>query len=87
MREVSVPLHRSAGLDVVAFGASLHDPDADDLIRAFDSLDHLEASEAAFYRSDAWRSGPRQAIVDRIATSLKVVTEVEDGALETMRRP
>lgn len=37
MRNISVPLHQAAGIDVVTHGQSQHDPDSYVLIRAFDS--------------------------------------------------
>lgn len=86
MRDVSVPLHRRAGMDVVAYANSLHDPDAYVLIRAYDDLHHLKVSQEAFYGSADWRTGPRAAIVAMISTSLKVVTEVPVDAVEAMRR-
>ena len=86
MQTLSVPLHRSAGMDVVAYGKSSHDPDAYYLIRAYDDLPHLEASQEAFYKSDAWRSGPRAEIIARIATSLKAVVPMSLEAIEALRR-
>lgn len=86
MMDVSVPLHKSVGMDVVAYGNSADDPDRYFLIRAYDSLDHLEASQSAFYASDAWRSGPREAIVRRIESSLKSVLRLSHEAVEGMRR-
>lgn len=86
MNEVSVPLHRSVHMDVISYGSSLHDPDAYYLIRAYDSLDHLNASQDAFYKSEAWRSGPRTDIIDRIDTSLKSVLVLDLEAVEALRR-
>ena len=37
MKEVSVPLHRSVGMDVISYGISAHDDDAYYLIRAYNS--------------------------------------------------
>ena len=51
MREVSVPLHRASGLDVVAYGPSLDDADRYFLIRAYRSLDDLTSSQETFYAS------------------------------------
>ncbi|WP_062115482.1 NIPSNAP family protein [Aureimonas sp. AU40] len=90
MHETSVPLHRRHGMDVVAYGPSLHDPDAYVLIRAYRSLDHLRDSQDAFYLSEDWREGPRSAIVERIEASLKAVSELPAAsvdALRGMRRP
>lgn len=86
MRDVSVPLHRRAGMDVVAYANSLHDPDAYILIRAYDDPDHLRASQDAFYASADWRTGPRAAIIGMISTSLKVITEVPVAAVEALRQ-
>lgn len=53
MVEISVPLHHEAGIDVVAFGCSLHDEDSYYLLRAFDDIEHMKASQEAFYGSKA----------------------------------
>lgn len=85
MRETSVPLQNAVAIDVVRFGNSAHEADRYYLIRAFDSLAHLEQSQASFYASDAWRSGPRQSIIDRIETSMKSVIELDAVAVEALR--
>ena len=43
MHEVSVPLHTRNGIDVVAYGNSLHDPDSYYLIRAFEVKNRWKA--------------------------------------------
>lgn len=85
MEDVSVPLHRKVGIDVVRFGNSLHDVDSYFLIRAFDSVEHLETSQDDFYKSEAWRTGPREAIIERIERSIKSVLIVNNVALDAMR--
>lgn len=82
--ERCVPLLQRWGVDVVAFGPSLDDDHAYYLIRAYPSLEELRRSEEAFYGSDAWRHGPRQAVLDRIDTYLSVVVEMD--ALTGARR-
>ena len=62
MAEAALPLLLSHRVDVVAYGPSRHDPDAYYLIRAFDSLEHRDHSEEAFYGSAEWRQGPRDAV-------------------------
>jgi len=86
MVEESAPLHRDAGIDIIAFGNSMHDEDSYYLIRAYDDPEHLEASQEEFYRSDAWRSGPRAAIIDRIQTSMKSVLMLTDTATDGLRK-
>ena len=51
-------------------GAEFHRTVVDDdsyyLIRSYPSLEERQRSQDAFYGSDEWRHGPREAIVSRI---------------------
>ncbi len=72
------PLLASAGLSVIAYGLSLVAEDGNEtayLIRSFVSLEERDAQEAAFYGSDAWRQGPREAVVSRIESLHTVVLQ------------
>lgn len=86
MQEISVPLHQKIGMDVVAFGNSLHDSDAYYLIRAYDSLEQLNLTQDRFYASDAWKKGPRADIIQRIASSLKTVMPLDSKSIEKLRQ-
>lgn len=55
------------------FGPSLDDDDSYYLIRAYPSLAELQRSQKAFYGSEEWRLGPREAIVSRIESDRSVV--------------
>ncbi|HEV3241048.1 MAG TPA: NIPSNAP family protein [Casimicrobiaceae bacterium] len=81
----SMPLLDKFGTEVVAFGQSVHDPDAYFLVRAYDSLDHRRQSQEAFYSSDAWRNGPRQSIVELIDTDWDIVLWLSSTAVDAMR--
>nr|WP_248623456.1 NIPSNAP family protein [Citrobacter koseri] len=85
MQEISVPLHRRYGIDVVSFGNSLHDPDCYYLIRAFDSAEKMAAVLNDFYASDDWRSGPREDIIRSIGTSIKTVMNLPSESVEGLR--
>lgn len=85
MKNVSVPLHQASGIDVVAYGNSLHDSDAYYLIRVFESLENLETVQERFYQSEAWRKGPREAIIEKIGSSLKTVVMLPEEAVEVLR--
>lgn len=85
MKEQSAPCHRAAGMDIVSFGNSVDDNDAYYLIRAYEDLTHLNASQTHFYSSPAWREGPRQAIIDRISVSVKTVMLLSDSAIDGLR--
>jgi hypothetical protein len=71
--EESLPMLERRGVDVVAFGPSVDDDDLYYLIRAYASLEERQRSQDAFYGSDEWRRGPREAIVSRIESDISVV--------------
>lgn len=85
MQEISVPLHRRHGIDVVSFGNSLHDPDCYYLIRAFDSAENMTAVLDAFYAGADWRNGPREDIIGSIETSIKTVMNLPPESVEGLQ--
>ncbi|EEX0935326.1 NIPSNAP family protein [Escherichia coli] len=85
MREVSVPLHAKNGIDVVAYGKSLHDADSYYLIRAFESEEQMKSVLDDFYASAGWRSGPREAIISRIELSFKSVLSLPQSGIDGLR--
>ena len=85
MLEQAYPLLQRWKMDVVAFGPSPHDEDTYYLIRAFADLDDLNRQEDAFYGSEAWRQGPREAILTLIENYTSIVIEVDDTTLQGLR--
>lgn len=83
--EEAFPLLRRADIDVVAYGPSLHDPQSWFLMRSFASVKDRQVSEDAFYGSDAWRQGPRNAVLDCIESYTTVVVELDAAAIERLR--
>jgi hypothetical protein len=83
---IALPMLRDWGTDVVAYGPSGHAPDSYYLIRAYADLDDLNRRQDAFYGSDEWRSGPREAIVSRIESHLSTVLWMSPEAIEDLRR-
>ena len=81
----ALPLVRASGMDVVAFGRSDHEEESFFLIRAFDSREQLVAQQEAFYGSAIWREGPRQALVDCLATYLNTLLWLPEEAVEALR--
>lgn len=55
-------------------------------MRAYADLADLEAQQAAFYGSDAWRKGPRDTIVPRIESYLNTVLWLSPDAVDDLRR-
>jgi hypothetical protein len=84
--EEALPLLKRWKVDVVTAGASPHDENSYYLIRAYDSLEHREKSEDAFYGSAEWREGPREAILACIDTYSEFVMEVDEVTLQGLRR-
>ena len=80
------PMLQRWNVDVVAYGPSLHDQDTYYLMRRYDSLAHREESENAFYGSDEWRKGPREAIIALIENYTEIVLELDDSTVQGLRR-
>jgi len=81
----AVPMLREWGTEVVTFGPSPHDADAYFLIRAYDDLLDLQTRQDAFYGSEAWRQGPREAVVSLIENYLNTVLWLSPAAIEELR--
>jgi len=84
--EQSVPMLHRWQVDVVACGPSAHDDNSYYLIRAYASLAERQQSQDAFYSSNEWRRGPRQAIVDCIESDMSVVIEMDADTIDGLRR-
>ena len=82
----SLPLLRRWNQDIVTHGPSLHDENTYYVIRRFDSLAHREQSEDAFYDSDDWRRGPREALLALIQSYTDVVLELDEQTVQGLRR-
>ena len=85
VKTTAIPMLALHGMDVVAFGPSAHDPNAYFLIRAYDNLSHLQSQQEAFYGSEAWLQGPREAIVSRIDTYLSTVLWLSSESIDDLR--
>ncbi|ORM67193.1 NIPSNAP family protein [Pantoea rwandensis] len=85
MRDISVPLHLEQGIEVVTYGCSRHDSDSYFLLRAFENEEVMQSVLDEFYASEAWRSGPRKAILERIEVSLKSVLLLSPNAIDEIR--
>jgi ketosteroid isomerase-like protein len=84
--EQMLPMLRRWKVDVVAYGPSLHDSDSYYLMRAYSSLEERQRSEDAFYGSDEWKNGPREAVLADIDSYTTVVIRVDDETLDGLRR-
>jgi ketosteroid isomerase-like protein len=81
----AIPMLRRWKIDVVAYGPSRHDADTYYLMRAFPSVGERQRMEDAFYGSDEWRQGPREAVLAAIESYTTVVIEVDDATLQGLR--
>jgi len=81
----SYPLMKRWGVDIVAFGPSLHDDISYFLIRGYESLEHRQTSQDALYGSSEWRMGPREAIVGLIDSDTSIVIEMDSTVVDSLR--
>jgi hypothetical protein len=81
----ALPMLRRSNVDVVAYGASLHDGDSYYLMRAYASVEERQRSEDAFYGSDEWKHGPREAILAAIDSYATIVIRVDEATLRGLR--
>ena len=82
----ALPLVRQSGMDVVAFGRSDHEHESFYLIRAFDSREQLEQQQDAFYSSEVWKQGPREALVACLDDYLNTLLWLSPEGVEDLRR-
>ena len=82
----ALPLLQRWNIDVVAHGPSLHDENTYYVIRRFDTLTHCEQSEDAFYGSDDWIKGPREAMVALIENYTDIVLELDEAIIQGLRK-
>lgn len=73
----SLPLLKKWNFDVVAYGPSLHDAKSYYVIRRFKNLEDREKSEDAFYNSNDWKLGPRDAIMGLVEHFAYAVVSIE----------
>jgi hypothetical protein len=88
----SVPLLKKWNFDLVAYGPSLHDANSYYVIRRFKSLEDRKKSEDAFYSSNDWKSGPRNAIMELVDHFAYAVVSAETlkkvgAAIESRTQP
>ena len=83
--EQAFPLLQRWKFDVVAHGPSLHDENTYFVIRRFDSLAQREQMEDAYYASDDWREGPREAMLALIENYIDVVFEMDEVTVQGLR--
>jgi ketosteroid isomerase-like protein len=81
----ALPLLERFSIDVVAYGPSLHDRDSYFLVRSFAALDERERSEDAFYGSEEWRKGPREAVLADIESYTTTVVRLDEATLAGLR--
>jgi len=84
--EKALPMLHRFKVDVVAYGPSLADADSYFLIRSFPSVEARQKSEDAFYGSDEWKQGIREATLADIVNYTTIVRSVDADTLRSMRK-
>ena len=73
LTEEALPLLNKWKTQVVAYGPSLHDENSFFVARGYSNLDHRQKSQDAFYSSEDWLKGPREAVLSLIENYTTVV--------------
>ena len=81
----AVPMLRSKGMDVVAYGRSDHEEETYFLVRSYASREALKREQAEFYGSEHWKLGPRGELVDRIETYMNTLVWLSEPAVASMK--
>lgn len=82
----ALPMLKRWKVDVVSYGPSLHDKDSYFLMRAFSGIEERQKSEDAFYGSEEWREGPREAVLAPIDSYTTIVVRLDEVTLTGLRR-
>ena len=77
----ALPMLQRWKVQVVGYGPSLHDSDSYYLMRGYPSVEERQRSEDAFYGSDEWKQGPREAILACIDTYTTIVIRLDDATV------
>lgn len=81
----ALPMLRRWKVDVLSYGPSLHDKDSYFLMRAYASAEERQKSEDAFYGSDEWKKGPREAVLADIESYTTVVLQLDEATIRGLR--
>ncbi len=81
----ALPMLKRWNVDVVSYGPSPHDANSYFLMRGYPSLEERQKSEDAFYGSDEWTKGPREAILACIESYATIVIPVDAVTLRGLR--
>ena len=84
--EEALPRLKRWNLAVAAHGPSLHDENSYYVIRRFDNLAQREEMEDAYYSSDDWRLGPREAMPALIENYIDIVIELDEVTVQGLRK-
>lgn len=80
-----VPMLKSRGMDVVAYGVSNHEEETYFLVRSYTDREALDQEQSVFYQSSEWRKGPRAQLIDKIETYLNTLLWCSEAGVLEMR--
>ena len=82
----ALPMLKKWGIKVVGNAPSLHDKTTYVLMREYESIEHMQKSEDAFYSSEEWRKGPREATLALIENYTTLVINANDDLVAELRK-
>lgn len=81
----ALPLLTKWKVDVVAYGPSLHDENSFFLARSYTNLNHRQQSQDAFYGSEGWVKGPREAVLALVENYTTIVLPRKDFNMNSIQ--
>jgi hypothetical protein len=81
----ALPMLQRWKVDVVAYGPSPHDSDSYYLVRGYSSPDQRQRSQDAFYGSNEWKQGPREAILGLIENYTTISIWLDEPTVRGLR--
>ena len=85
-RELSLPMLKRWGVQLIAFGPTLHDEHTYLVVRHYKDLEDRQQCQDAFYGSDEWRMGPRERIMSLIESYSSVVISANQNLVDGFRQ-
>jgi len=84
-RDQLLPMHQRHGIDVISWGASLHDQNSFYVIRAYPSVEARQDALDALFGSDEWLMNQEDEVLGMIESYNTCVVEVDEALIGAMR--
>ena len=84
-RNQLLPMHQRHGIEVISWGASLHDQDSFYLVRAHPSVEARQRALDAMFGSAEWLMSQEEDVLGMIESYNTCVVEVDESLIDAMK--